>query len=180
MKPVVAKKYLCFDAVLEMIISDICADSYFSQVVLAEMFGITVPIGEYTLIKNCRYSTNIKECGTVICVDEINDFFKVNCIPLELSFIKSNYINEMDFIDFINTKKRNAYIVFAFCYGILYNITEKNDIGHVSLLDTVYENKDLIKIYDPGPSDPGIKLVKSDDMFQSMRRRGGVYLFNRI
>lgn len=179
MNTIIAKKYLCFDALLEMIVADTSLPFCFSQDYFAELFGITIPAGEQTTIKNVKYSENIKEWGTNICVNDINDFFEKKSIPLHLSFIRSNYLNEMTFEDMIKSKSSNAYIVFAFCYGILYDESLNKDIGHVSLLEEVDEKSDMIKTYDPGPRNPGSKKVKIDDMLYAMRRRGGMYVFER-
>lgn len=179
MKYIVSYNYLCFEALIEMIVSDIKPELHFSQTDFAELFGVTIPIGEQTTIKNVKYSENIKEWGTNICVNDINDFFEKKSIPLRLSFIRSNYLNEMTFEDMIKSKSSNAYIVFAFCYGILYDEPLNKDIGHVSLLEEVDEKSDMIKICDPGPRNPGSKKVKIDDMLYAMRRRGGMYVFER-
>lgn len=179
MNAIVAKEYLCFDALLEMIVADVGVSSYFSQSFFAELFGITVPIGEQISIKNVRYSENIEECGTYISVMDINDFFQKNSVPLHISFVDSNCLNEMTFGEFIMSKSKSTYIVFAFCYGVLYNEPQNNDVGHVVLLEEFNKNEDTIKVYDPGPRNSGSKIVKIDDMLYAMKRRGGVYLFDR-
>lgn len=179
MNVVIAKEYLCFDALLEMIVTDVLLSFCFSQDYFAELFGVTIPIGEQTTIKNVKYSENIEEWGTNICVKDINDFFDKKPIPLRLSFIRSSYLNEMTFEDVIKSKSRNAYIVFAFCYGVLYNEQRNNNVGHVSIFEAIDERTDTIKIYDPGPRNVGSKVVKVDDMFLAMRRRDGIYLFEK-
>lgn len=61
MNTIIAKKYLCFDTLLEMIVADTSLPFCFSQDYFAELFGITIPAGEQTTIKNVKYSENIKE-----------------------------------------------------------------------------------------------------------------------
>ena len=118
---VVANDYLCFMALLEMIVSEACPEFHFSQTDFAEQFGITIPFGENTSIKNVHYSDDIRECGTHICINNINDFFKRNMIPLHLSFISSCFFDEINFSNIIIEKSKNCHIVFAFCYGLLFN-----------------------------------------------------------
>ena len=176
---IVAKNYLCFMALLEMIVSTTNPYIHLTQNDFAELFGITVPIGTQTPIKNVQYSSNIEEYGTNICVEEINNFFQKNMIPLQLSFISSCYFDEMTFADTIR-KNRGAYIVFAFSYGLLYNDSQNNDVGHAVLLENIDAKMDTLQIYDPGPHNYGSKIVKVDDMVYAMKRRGGIYLFKKV
>ena len=78
MKTVIAKAYLCFDALLEMIISLADSPARFTQTDLAEILGITLPTGTPTTINNVQYSDSLMDCGTNISIREINDFFHDN------------------------------------------------------------------------------------------------------
>lgn len=176
---IVAKNYLCFMALLEMIVSETDSHVHFTQKDFAEMFGITVPIGTHISIKNVQYSNNSEKHGTNIRVEEINDFFKENGIPLQMSYVSSCYFDEMTFTNMIFEKSKNSHIVFAFCYGLLYNEVQNDNIGHVVLLEDVDIKSDLFKIYDPGPRNYGSKFVKVDDMLFAMKRRGGIYIFQK-
>lgn len=179
MKSVIAKEYLCFDALLEMIISHACPSSRFTQTDLAEIFGVTIPKGTQAAINNVRFSNDIKDFGTNICISDINDFFHDNSVPLQISYISSNYIDELSFVDIIEGDSR-SYIIFAFCYGLLYNEPKNNEVGHVVLLEKIDTKTDTIQIYDPGPRNHGSKTVKVDDMVYAMKRRGGIYLFEKV
>lgn len=176
---IVANDYLCFMALLEMIVSETNPCANFTQTDFAELFGITIPFGEHIAIKNVQYSNDIKECGTSVCVEKINDFFRKNMIALQLSYIPSCHFDEMTFADIIVKKNRSAHIVFAFCYGLLYNEPQNNDVGHVALLENINMEADEVRIYDPGPRKYGSKIVKIDDMVYAMKRRGGIYLFEK-
>ena len=180
MKFLIANDYLCFTTLLEMIISDLNLNIQFNQTDLAEKFGITIPIGEHTIIKKVKYTENIRECGTKIRVNDINTFFDKHSIPLQVSFIQSNRLEEMTFSDLIASKSKSAYIVFAFCYGVLFDEPRNIDVGHVALFESIDVKNDTIKIYDPGPRNHGSKIVKSDDMLYAMKRRGGLYLFEKV
>lgn len=176
---VIAKEYLCFYALLEMIISHTESSVHFTQMDLAEVFGITFPMGTRTSIKNIRYSDNVADLGANICIREINDFFYDNLIPLHLSFIHSSSFDETTFGDIIFEKKKNSYIVFAFSYGFLYDEPQNKDVGHVVLFENIDSKADTLGIYDPGPRNHGSKTVKVDDMVYAMKRRGGIYLFEK-
>lgn len=180
MKHIVGKEYLCFDALLEIIIGDINSEVHLTQVDFAELFGITVPIGTETSIKNVQYSSDITKCGTTICPEKINIFFKNNSIPLKLSYIPSCYFDEITFGDMVFKKSSTAYIVFAFCYGLLYNEPPNNNVGHVALFEAIDNKMDTIQIYDPGPRNHGSKNVKVDDLVYAMKKRGGMYLFEKV
>ena len=180
MNNIIAQKFLCFMALLEMVVSDSTSKSYFSQTDLAEFFGVTVPIGTQTAIKNVKYSNDAKEIGTIICPRDINDFFRNNSIPLKLSYVSASCFDEVTFVDMIVDKSKRFHIVFAFCYGLLYNEPQNNDVGHVVLLEKIDTKTDTIQIYDPGPRNHGSKTVKVDDMVYAMKRRGGVYLFEKV
>ena len=180
MNHIVAKEYLCFDALLEMIISDSVSKCYFSQTDLAEVFGITIPVGTQIAIKNVKYSSDTVNYGTNVCAGEINNFLHKKSIPLKLSYIPSSYFDEMTFIDMIVEKSKNSYVVFAFCYGVLYSEPQNNDVGHVVLLEKIDTKMDTLQIYDPGPRNHGSKMVKVDDMIYAMKKRGGIYLFEKV
>lgn len=179
MNGIIAKEFLCFYALLEMIISSTAASVHFTQTDLAELFGITLPIGKKTQVNNVKYSNNIIDCGANVCVEDINDFFCENSIPLRLSFIPSNYFDEVTFVDIIKNYG-SAYMVFAICYGLLYSEPLNNDVGHVVLFENIDEEADRIGIYDPGPRNYGSKNVKIDDIVYAMKRRGGIFLFKKV
>lgn len=179
MNTVISKEYLCFDALLELILLREDPSLGYNQTDLAELFGITIPPGAQTSIKNVKYSNDITECGTNICIRNINQFFQKNSIQLQLSYIPSNCYDEVSFGEIITNNKKKAFIVFAFCYGLLYNEPQNNDVGHVVLLEDVDMKSDTIRIYDPGPRNYGSKIVKTDDMVFATKRRGGIYLFEK-
>ena len=179
MKTVIAKEYLCFDALLEMIISLADSPNHFTQTDLAEILGITLPTGTPTTINNVRYSDSLMDYGTNICIREINDFFHDNAISLRLWYVPSNCFDEMTFVDTIQ-KNLQTHMVLAFDYGLLYNEPQNNDVGHVALLEDINTKADTIRIYDPGPRNHGSKVVKVDDMVYAMKKRGGIYLFEQV
>ncbi len=180
---VIADNYLCFCALIEMILDD----SYgikVSQYELAEVFGVTFPTGTKTIIKNAKYSDKDNELGLHICLEEINHYFEINNIRLKLSY---RHINQFDTdeIDEFNkiSFRKNKYIIYAFCYGKLFNKIDLYDIGHSVLLEEVLSDR-IIKIYDPGPVGYGSKDVSRYEMYDAMRsgsnRLFGIYVFEML
>ena len=179
MNNIIAKNYLCFYALLEMLIADVCPVSTFTQEYFAELFGVTIPFDTVPPVNNVRYSSQVTEYGACVDVESINTFMNKAAIPLCVEFVRSNYFDELTLIDLLQRKKANSYIIFAFCYGILYNDPYMTDVGHVALLQDIIQDTDSIRIYDPGPRLYGCKTVSVDDMMIAMKRRGGLFLFER-
>ena len=177
---IIAKDYLCFMALLEMIVSETIPYNHFTQIDFAESFGITIPIGNHTSIDNVQYSNDIKECGASVSVEELNELFVKHNIPLAVSYLPSNYFNELNFDDIVSTKSRNSFIVFAFSYGVLYNEPQNIDVGHVVLFEEINRKSDSVIVYDPGPRNFGSKVVQVDDIIYAMKRRGGIFLFEKL
>lgn len=180
MRTVVAENYLCFYAVLEMILSDIGID-VFSQYDLANRFGVVLPKGYHILnVHNVSFSEDVHDQGAHIDEVKINEFFTENKISLKVSYIAENpYIDySYDKCDTFFAKKK-LYCVYAFSYGDLYHEARNYNVGHIALLRHSFP-KDQIEIYDPGPRAAGIKIVSRFAMHDAMEAiRGGMYLFEK-
>lgn len=169
---VVADNYLCFLALLEMILKE--KGINISQYDLAEKVGVTVPEGYHTIIKNIRYSTTQNDYGVAITPYALQEVFNELKINIQVSYLDALHINEMALDSILYQRlSEDQYIIFAFSYGVLYNKETYYDLGHVSLLQEFISN-DRIRIYDPGPNAPGIKDVRLSDMYDAMRRKGGI------
>lgn len=175
MKYIVAENYLCFLALLEMIIQDF-SKSRCSQIELAEIFGITVPCEYKGLVKNITYTSEENNYGVHLTQDKLQAFLVSHNIPLNVRYISSCYLSEMD-IDYTISKlqKEYKYIIFTYSYGALYKKSEYMDLGHVGFLESI--KNDTVLMYDPGPSEPGIKEINVDDLFYAMKKKGGIYVF---
>ena len=93
-----------------------------------------------------------------------------------VKYIEGIYINEMEIDErFERYLDEGKYIVFAYSYGTLYN-NKHDSLGHVALVKQVVRDG-IIQIYDPGP-DGGEKEVSVLKMYDEMRVKGGIYIFN--
>lgn len=180
MRTVIAENYLCFYAILEMILSDIGIDT-FSQYDLANEFGVVLPNGHnIPNVHNVHFSENIRDQGAHIDVSKINIFFLRNKIDLRVSYVEENpYIDyEYDQFDKFSAKGK-IYCVYAFSYGDLYHETQNNNVGHIALLLNCL-SPSQIEIYDPGPHAAGVKIISRFSMHDAMEFiRGGMYIFER-
>lgn len=181
MRYVIAKNYLCFLALVEMIIEDTIGKSFINQEYLAEHFGITVPVGKEINIRNLKYSNKDRDWGVHINEKKLNEFFVNTGVPLRTEYIAVNIYEEED-IDDINYEymRKDKYIIYTYSYGELYHDMETYDVGHVALLDEVISER-CIKVYDPGPKGCGHKVIDRHEMYDAMRAiRGGIYVFSKI
>lgn len=178
MREIIAENYLCFLALIEMIIEDIIGKSYIDQFYLAEYFGVVVP-AEYKIdVKNIQYSNKDRELGVHLNEAKLNVFFENTGIPLHADYIHVSQYEENKIDDFRYPDLRdNNYIVYTYSYGELYHMPELNNNGHVALLDKVI-SEDCVRIYDPGPKDYGYKEVSRFNLYEAMRLiKSGIYVF---
>lgn len=180
MKYIVAENYLCFYAVLEMVLSDVGING-FSQYNLANEFGVVLPF-DYSIpnIYNVTFSNDIRSQGAHINENKINTFFRTHRINLKISYIPENPFIDYGYDTYGNFVPSNGkYYIYTFSYGSLYNEVVNYKVGHVSLLINC-PSLGQLEIYDPGPRMAGIKVIKRIAMHDAMEdNRGGVYLIER-
>lgn len=175
MNYVVADNYLCFLALLEMILRE--KGARITQYDLAEMTSVVIPEGYSVRIKNVRYSTCQDDYGVSVTPPTLRKVFSELGISIDVLYLDALRINEFELDELLQEYlSQGKYVVFAFSYGVLYNKNPYFDLGHVSLLEQVI-NDDLIQVYDPGPDAPGKKNVRISDMYDAMRKKGGLYIF---
>lgn len=175
LKYIVGENYLCFYAILEMILSDIGVNQ-FSQYDLANEFGVVLPRG-YMIpnVHNVTFSDNVRSLGAHINEQVINTFFRRHKIDLGISYISANPFSNYDKYDHY-THEDHKYIIYSFSYGILYKEVKNNNVGHASLLLNC-PSLEQLEIYDPGFRAAGVKIVKRNAMHEAMENiRGGVYI----
>ena len=90
--------------------------------------------------------------------------------------VKNLPINYMDEFSFFETIKKllndNYWVICGFSYGMLYDDPELYDCGHVNLiLNTIGDSK--VVVYDPGPKNPGQKIIEEDNLYVAMRKHAG-------
>lgn len=171
---IVADNYLCFLALLEMIFR--AEGIIISQYDLAEKYGVTVPIGYVTNITNVKYSAVQDDLGVIITPKSLQQILNDLNSNMQVFFLSALHTNEFELESILRQQfAKGKYIIFAFSYGVLYSKESYYDLGHVSLLHEII-NDDLLQIYDPGPDNPGIKNVRISDMYDAMRKKGGIYI----
>ncbi len=182
MKYVVAEKYLCFYALLEMILCDV-GITKFNQYDLANEFGVVLPTNCSipTVCENVSFSDDPFMQGAHIDKDEINSFFKKSNIHLKISYKNESIWSNHDYDKYVYSPIRDKhYYIYAFSYGCLYKESRNYRVGHVALLMDCKENS-LLEIYDPGPRNSGKKIVSRDNMHDAMDEiYGGVYIIEPI
>ena len=174
---VIAQNYLCFFALIEMVVKD-ASENDISQEELCEEFGVVVPHNYKTELRNIRYSSNENDYGVHVTDQIIQKYFDDKKIDLHVKYIDSTYINEINFGDvLIDNLNKKRYIIMTYSYGVLYNMNDKYNIGHVALLEKVID-EDRALIYDPGPDGAGEKVIGIMQMHYAMRRKGGIYIIS--
>ena len=178
MKYVIAENYLCFLSLLEMIIED-ATSLKMTQQDLAEEFGITVPHGYKTEFNNIKFSSVENDYGVQISEEKLQEFFDEKGIELRIKYIDGTRINELDLdVRFAKYLKEKKYVILAYSYGVLYNKSNHNSLGHVALLEKVI-GEYIIQIYDPGPDEAGVKKMGILKMYDAMRQKGGLYIIDK-
>lgn len=175
-----SKNYYCFLSLLSMIITDTLGNSYFTEDILAEYFGLVLPYDTPTTLNNVSYSNNPRNYGVHINEIRLNKFFTQTGIPLYANYIQSNPYSD-DLIDSSSSAavQSGKYVIYTFSYGGLYHDSELISIGHVALLEEIISEYSL-KIYDPGPKDAGIKVIDKITMYDAIRdRNAGIYIFSK-
>lgn len=176
MKYVVGENFLCFFALMEIILNDI-GISIYNQYDLANYFGVVLPV-DYKIkgVENVSYSTSEKEYGFHGRLQDINVFLEKHDIPLTASYLAANPFDEYPGLMYIPQKR---YAIFLYSYGSLYKEASNDNVGHASLL-IANEVGRRIKIYDPGPRDYGEKTFFVNRIYDAIYdNRGGIFIFNR-
>lgn len=177
MKYVIAENYLCFLALLEMIIGDATLSNV-TQQEIAEELGVVVPYGYETDIKNKKYSNIENDYGVNVSEEAVQNLFVKMKLNLSIKYIDGVRLNEID-LDCKLTRyiKERKYIIFAFSYGALYDKKEHINLGHTVLLENLVDDN-IIQIYDPGPDASGQKRINIFKMYDAMKVKGGLYIIS--
>ena len=143
-----------------------------SQFSIANELGVTVPKGYKRLVANQNYSDSEYEYGIKIDDEKL----KYMLSSYGVKEVKNLPINYMDEFSFFETIKKllndNYWVICGFSYGMLYDDPELYDCGHVNLiLNTIGDSK--VVVYDPGPKNPGQKIIEEDNLYVAMRKHAG-------
>ena len=177
MQAVKGENYLCFYALMEMILRNAGYNDW-NQYNLANQFGVVLPSGyEIEGIYNTSVGDSERLYGAHINCNDINKFFVDNKIHMNVSYVLANPYGEY------SCEKKTSldeYYIYTFSYGTLYKQPEYNKVGHAALVLKIYD-EDRVKIYDPGPDDCGEKDIDLYYLHESMYdARGGIYIFKSI
>lgn len=175
MLEVVAENYLCLYALLEMVLRDV-GNNEFNQYSLADYFGITVPMDfSSDKITNIKHSTEEREWGASLNIQNVNQFFNMNKISLKAKYLTANPFNEYEEAE---TMSDGKYIIYLYSYGHLNHEPVNYDVGHASLLMNYGSNR--AKIYDPGPRNAGIKEISVSNLYDAIYdSRGGILIIEK-
>lgn len=176
MYEVIAEQYLCFPALIEMVIKNLTGRNI-GQYEIAEWLGITVPYHYSGKVKNVTKSIDCYEYGVHIDVNRIKDYFEEKQISLKVDYIEISKIKEDFFQERIQEYiQQNKTLICSYSYGYLYGREELIQVGHVSQILSTSEMD--IDIYDPGPDGVGKKKVNEFLLYDAIQyKNGGIYIF---
>lgn len=171
--PVVATAHNCVGAVIEMIAT---AEGFeLDQLSIARFFGIHTPtaVDEHEI-----EDLDPSHYGVVFGERTINDLFEEYKVSLKETYVPINRISEDYFEEYLADKIREqSHVVCGYTYGILRDTPLGT--GHVSLVLSVDE--DMLRIYDPGPREPGNRHVKSTSMYKAIsHKKDGIWVIKRV
>lgn len=166
---IVAKPYLCFPAVLEMIISQ-HSQTVAPQDKLVESFKVVTPTNyEGRAVDEFRLGVNFT-------IKELNSAFERFDVPLTASFTPIVELNDYDLDKLVRKALLNGnHVIVGYSYDALFNCGVNEEIGHVSIITEIDDRE--VTILDPGPQDAGLKKVSFYDLYCAIHKRNaGVWL----
>jgi hypothetical protein len=174
----VAYKYLCLPASIESLL---CYKGYkpLSQIEIANSLGVAFPDGyQQDKIYNYTYSSTPNIWGVRPDSLAISKMLQDYSINLSCRFHHYSEYEDWSFED--SVRQANAAgdgIILCFDYR-LFSLDKAGRFGHAALLLS-YEGDGFggqLSVFDPGPEDYGVKQVRAEDMFLSMRSINGGWL----
>jgi hypothetical protein len=179
----ISEPYLCVATLLQIIIKTDC-NIDIDQKEIGNFFGIYVPNDYSGNLVNVIKTDDMNKWGVIISNNEINDFFIKYELPLREKYIPINMYEDWNFEEEITKSLiENKYLICGFDYGFLFEKYKANSIGHVVLILKILGdyNHRIIKIYDPGPNNAGIKAVNSIDLFYAIHlKKNGIWMISHI
>jgi hypothetical protein len=179
----IAKRYLCFAACLQ-----IAAKEEFGveldQVRIADHLGVVLPAGSDSSgliesgIKNIRFDSDPRSWGITPVVAEINALLNAHG-GLECRFESISIFQDWEFEDRLLVLTQSGHIpIVGFEYQSLLGGTAPSLQGHCAAVMRVQPQRrpSSIELYDPGPDRTGRRIVNSESLYRSCRRRhGGIW-----
>jgi hypothetical protein len=177
-KLITANEFLCIPACIEMILRSHSIN--FMQNEIAEYFGVNVSLDYTGPINNIMRTTDLNILGLVLNNDSINNFFANFNLPFKEEYVSIKKLQDWMFEDLLSEKiALGNHLICGFSYGGLYNDKSKFEIGHVSIIEAIENEK--ITIIDPGPLNTGKKQVDIFDMFRAIHMKNdGVWIISQV
>jgi len=178
-----AEPFLCVAATLQKVIFDL-TNSYFEQNVIADYFGVNFPT-DYEIINvtNYKITEDSSKWGIVLAKESINGLFAALRIPLKEQYYPINTYDEYSFNDFIRTSLNDeTRIICGFSLSTLYNLSDLNEnIGHVSIIDSINFDASKIVITDLNPENFGQRVVDAFDLFRAvLKKKDGFWVISKV
>lgn len=169
-----AKPYFCVASVLETIIKE-QTNIEIKQNEIIEYLGLNVPSNYEGETKNINFTDDVKLQGVVLEKDSVNRLFEHFKIPLKEEYIEISMFQDFEFIDTLKQKLDCGYsLACGVSYGKLYDIDDKNDIGHVVQICSTTKGK--VTVYDPGSLSKGYKEIDEYQLYIAIKfKRDGIW-----
>ncbi|MBC2696571.1 MAG: hypothetical protein HF982_15105 [Desulfobacteraceae bacterium] len=173
--------YCCVACLLQIIINTEFSISY-GQIHIADSFGVHVPEDYKGSINNTHITNDPNLFGIILTSNAINIFFSGNNIALKERYYSISLFEDWMFENKIQQELNNSsHIIVGYDYGALNDKPEFNTIGHVSLIVNFDTASHIVTIFDPGPDKPGIKKVKTYDLFRAIKKKkDGLWCISRM
>lgn len=133
-------------------------------------------VEDQEILKYFELYTNVdtndeNQYGIHINNGDLDNLFTRLNIPLTEKYIPISHIPDIQFTELIcQLLKERNHVLCGYSYGFLFSKQELLKIGHVSIIANT--NEKYVDIIDPGPDSFGIKQVKEDVLYDSIRYKG--------
>lgn len=173
----ISQPYLCVATLVAIIVNNETSLKV-RQEDIAEYFGVNVPMDYVGSIINSFKTNDVNKLGIVLSEEGLNPFFKSHNFLLVERYRPISLYTDWMFEDILmKAKKDNCYLICGYDYGMLYN-GKPNGVGHVSIiLDIEAAGRSKVSIYDPGPDNPGIKTIDTEDLYYAIHtKKNGLWI----
>jgi hypothetical protein len=184
----IAKRYLCFAACLQIAAKD-GFGLEIDQVEIADRLGVVLPEGfDASELVNCglsniRFASDVGSWGITPRIKEINNLLKLHG-ALECRFESISLFQDWEFEDRLIALNRSGHRpIVGFDYHSLWGGSAPRNQGHCALVQHIgtQERSFMVEMYDPGPDQAGFRTVDSESLYRSCRKKhGGIWSLNRI
>lgn len=170
----IAKPYKCVAATLSLALYNL-SSIRIEQDEIASSLGLKVPSRDVKENSNEQYTDDINDIGIEIHEEALKKWLDVKRLAVEVSYEEGCKIAEIGFEDKIaRLLKANYQLIVLYSYGELVFQRELADLGHASVILDIDKANDFIKIFDPGPTNAGIKKISTLRLYDAMRFKGGL------